>query len=85
MPLAPKTVRIFTRQLRREIPHMGHVLSGETFVIIAKNPSANDVLLALPDRDQWASCHMTWSKKRELLPWPLTTVADSLAELMFQR
>lgn len=84
MPLSAKSARVLTRQLKREIPHEGHVLSSERFVIIAKNANHDDVLLALPDGPRWAACHMTWSKSRERAPWPATRVSESLADLMHE-
>lgn len=82
MPLSPRATRVLTRQLRREIPRRGHVLSGEPFVIIAKNADHDDVLLSLPGQDKWAVCHMTWSKRRESPPWPATRVVGSLGDAM---
>ncbi|GAB5497499.1 MAG: hypothetical protein Phyf2KO_25790 [Phycisphaerales bacterium] len=82
VPLAPKAMRHFARQLRREIPRRDHVLSDEFFVLIAQDASSDDVLLALPARNQWAICHLTWSKRREQPPWPVTVVSDSLQELV---
>ena len=82
MPLGAKSVRLLTRQLKREIPKKEHALSGVKFVIIAKNAAHDDVLLSLPEQDKWAVCHMTWSKRRETPPWPATRVAESLADLI---
>jgi len=82
MPLSPKSVRVLTRQLKREIPKKDHPLSGAAFTMIAKSASTDDVLLALPSIHKWAICHMTWSKTRERPPWPGTAIVDDLASIL---
>ena len=84
IPLSNETALAFAKQLRNEIPKRDHVLTGTSFVVVAKNAANDDVLLSLPDTQQWAWCHMTWSKRREKAPWPATRVYDTLRELMYE-
>jgi hypothetical protein len=72
------------RELTHEIPE-GHLLSGRTVKAVAVRKHRKDVLYWLPEDQQWAWVHLTWTVERDTR-WPVTVVADDwpaiVAELL---
>lgn len=55
-------------ELRRELGP-GHPLDGRSLRVIGRRDDCDDVLVALPD-SHVAVVHLTWSGRRESLPFP---------------
>jgi hypothetical protein len=67
------------QQLAVEVPS-GHVMYGLPVKLIARG-NGNDALFEILDgRGRIADVHLTWSKGKERLPWPIATIYPSLAE-----
>jgi len=71
-------------ELRSEAPS-GHALDGVAMEAVAVKKLLKDVVLWLPETEQWAAVHLTYKHESDLR-WPLTTIAptwdDLLAEIL---
>jgi len=61
---------------------VGHILSGEEFIAVAKRIDRDDVLFKLKNKpDTYAEVHLTWSGQPEKEShWPKTTIYPSCEE-----
>lgn len=70
--------RTFQRQLELELSP-GHELYGVPVKLIGRHGGCDDALFELLDGSgRVAVVHLTWAKSRQRLPWPLSTIYDSL-------
>jgi hypothetical protein len=67
-------------ELRSEMP-MDHRYANETVEPVAVKKLMKDVVLWLPDREQWAAVHLTYNPETDPR-WPTFTVADSWSDLL---
>lgn len=68
----------FCRQLARELSR-GHELYKLPVRIIARGNGDDALFEILDGSGRVAQVHLTWSKRRQRLPWPITSVYPSLA------
>ncbi|KZN39857.1 hypothetical protein [Pseudoalteromonas luteoviolacea] len=64
-----------------ELP-VGHNLYGKSFKILAKREDSDDVLVVFDSK--FYIVHLTWSRKKEILPYPETKSYGSLEVLQEQ-
>lgn len=77
--LPPESCDRIAQQLAFEVPS-GHLMFGLPVQLIARG-KGDDVLFEILDgTGRIADVHLTWSKSKERLPWPITTIYPSLAE-----
>lgn len=70
----------FVRQLQLEVDE-GHPLFRVPVQVIARHGGSDDTLFELLDNTgRFAMVHLTWSKSKEAMPWPITTVYASLQD-----
>ena len=66
------------RQLRLELSP-SHELYGVPVKLIGRHGGSDDALFELLDGSgRVAVVHLTWAKSQERLPWPVTTIYESL-------
>ncbi|MZD10191.1 hypothetical protein GTW43_34695 [Streptomyces sp. SID5785] len=69
------------RELQRELTP-GHPLHGATVAAVARCGACDDVLFQVEGRPfAWALVHLTWTRREEHAPWPMTTPLSGPAEL----
>jgi hypothetical protein len=66
-------------ELLREVAN-GHMLYGADVAVVARRFSQDDILITVAGREGCAAVHLTWSQARELPPYPMTTLFDSVEE-----
>lgn len=72
-------VQGWQRQLQIEVPP-GHVLYDVPVRLLARG-NGDDVLFELLDGSgRVANVHITWSRSRERLPWPETSIYSNLQD-----
>lgn len=71
---------IFNRELTREIG-LGHILFGKEFRCIAKRLDCDDCLFYLPQSEEYALVHLTWTKG-ESPEFPNTEIFTSYKDLL---
>ncbi len=66
-------------ELEKELT-AGHPLFGEKIIPIAKCGGCDEAVFSIEGEEfvQWARVHMTWSRKSESSPFPMTTLFNSL-------
>lgn len=65
---------IFIAQLKRELPP-NHCLYGLKVKFLARIDNQDDVLFLINDGSgRVAEVHLTWSKRQERLPWPISKI-----------
>lgn len=69
----------FQRQLKLELPR-GHVMFGLPTKLIARGEGDDALFQIMDGSGRVAVVHLTWATRREVLPWPATTVFASLEE-----
>ena len=69
----------FRQQLEREVPP-GHCLYQMPVRLIARGNGDDALFRLLDGSGRVAGVHLTWSTHREKLPWPVTTIYDTLEE-----
>lgn len=69
----------FTKQLEREVPP-GHCMYGLPVRLIARGSGDDSLFAILDGSGRVADVHLTWSKRRERLPWPVTSIFQSLED-----
>jgi len=67
------------QQLAVEVPS-GHVMFGLPVKLIARGNGDDALFEILDGTGRIADVHLTWSKSKERLPWPITTIYPSLSE-----
>jgi len=78
---SPAHVAALLTEMVTELP-VGHELYGKSFKILAKREDRDDVLVAYGNK--FYIVHVTWSNKKEVLPYPETKPYDSLEALQEQ-
>lgn len=68
------------QELRDEMPD-GHVLSGVAVEAVAVKKLLKDLILWLPDSNEWAAVHLT-SRTESDPQWPSTVVAVTWSGLL---
>ena len=68
-------------EMATELP-VGHELYGKSSKILAKREDRDDVLVICDNK--FYVVHLTWSNKKEVLPYPETKSYDSLELLQEQ-
>lgn len=66
-------------QLAVEVPS-GHIMFGVPVKLIARGNGDDALFEILDGTGRIADVHLTWSKGRERLPWPITTIYPSFGE-----
>jgi hypothetical protein len=74
----------FRRQLEREVGPE-HSLSGLPVRLIARGPSDDVLFWILDGSGRVAEVHLTWAKRQENFPWPITSIYPSLEDWSEQR
>lgn len=69
----------FRKQLEQEAPP-GHCMYGLHVKIIARGIGDDALFEILDGSARVAEVHLTWSKSQERLPWPITTIYQTLDE-----
>jgi hypothetical protein len=68
-------VEVLEAELEREVA-LGHPLSGRSWQVVARALPQDEVLVACGD--DVAMVHLTWSRRPESPPWPMTTFLTSV-------
>ncbi|MGX5681419.1 hypothetical protein [Schumannella luteola] len=69
--------RPFCRELKKELSR-GHQLFGLDVSVVARRFAQDDILVSVRGRPGIAVVHLTWRRKRDTPPWPMTTWFDSV-------